>query len=158
LFAHGEYPVIKFISMTIALAMFADYAQAGAADLGWLTGHWCGTNHGVYNEEVWLAPRAGSILGMHRDTKDGKLSGFEFFRIVEDGAELVYWTQPSGRPAIAFRGIVIDKNAIDFTNPNHDFPKRIRYRRIDTSTLLARIDDGTDRGPSMEWRWQLGCQ
>lgn len=130
-------------------------AFAGASDLHWLAGHWCSTTpSGMFNEEIWLAPRAGSLLGLHRDSKDGKLAGFEFFRIVEDGAELVYWTQPGGRPAIAFRAKEIGTDNVSFLKPDHDFPKRITYRRIDADTLLARIDDGTDSGKSMEWRWR----
>jgi hypothetical protein len=134
--------------------LFSSGAFAGANDLHWLAGHWCGTTKGgVMNEEIWLAPRAGSLLGMHRDSKDGKFVGFEFFRIVEDGAELVYWTQPSGRPAIAFRAKKVGNDSVSFLKPDHDFPKRITYRRIDADTLMARIDDGTDSGKSMEWRW-----
>jgi hypothetical protein len=141
--------------LLIANSVFADIKR-----LDWLTGHWCGSNYGVQNEEVWLAPQAGSMLGMHRDidTQLGKLKGFEFFRIVEDGAELVYWTQPGGKPAIAFRASKVDNDAVDFLNAEHDFPKRIRYRRIDANTLVARIDNGTNSGPSMEWHWSLNCK
>jgi hypothetical protein len=130
---------------------------AAADALGWLAGHWCGSNRGVFNEETWLAPRAGSLIGLHRDSKEGTLRGFEYFRIVEDGDELVYWTQPNGATATAFRARSVGKNQVDFLNPVHDFPKRISYRRIDTNTLLARIDDGTDQGPRMEWTWRRDC-
>lgn len=104
-----------------------------------------------------MVPRGGSLLGMHRDSKQETLAGFEYFRIVEEGGELVYWTQPGGKPAIAFKGKPGAANSIAFTNDQHDFPKRIIYRRVDADTLLARIDDGTDHGPVMEWTWHLGC-
>lgn len=130
-----------------------------AADLGWLAGRWCGVVDGVFNEEVWLAPRAGSLVGVHRDTAGGELKGFEFFRIVEEDGALVYWTQPGGAPALAFRtpANASPDRVVHFVNPEHDFPKRISYRRVDARTLHARIDDGTDAGTSMEWTWTLDC-
>ncbi len=132
-------------------------AFAAADALDWLAGHWCGSQGGVFREETWLAPRAGTLIGMHRDSRDGKLAGFEYFRIVEDGNALVYWTQPNGRPATAFRARTAGKDRIEFTNPAHDFPKRISYHRMDAATLHARIDDGTDRGRHMQWSWQRDC-
>jgi hypothetical protein len=130
-----------------------------AADLHWLAGHWCGVVDGVHYEEVWLAPRAGSLVGMHRDTAGGALKGFEFFRIVEEDGALVFWTQPGGAPALAFRtpANASTDGLVQFVKPDHDFPKRITYRRVDARTLHARIDDGTDAGPAMEWRWTLDC-
>ncbi len=146
--------------LSVSMAAVSASAEVDIGQLAWLTGHWCGANHGIHNEEVWLPPQAGNMLGMHRDIdrENNKLTGFEFFRIVEDGTDLVYWTQPGGKPAVAFRASKIDDQTVDFLNPAHDFPKRIRYRRVDANTLLARIDDGTNNGPSMEWRWHLNCQ
>jgi len=147
------------LSLLLLAAAVALPARASPAidELDWLAGHWCGENRGTFNEEVWLAPRAGSLVGMHRDSRDGALKGFEFFRIVADGDRLVYWTQPGGRAAIAFHARSAADGRVDFINPDHDFPKRIRYRRVDSTTLHARIDDGTDTGPSMEWIWTLDC-
>jgi len=132
-------------------------AADGATGLDWMAGRWCGSVDGVYNEETWMPPRAGALIGMHRDSRDGKLAGFEFFRIVEDGDALVYWTQPGGAPAIAFRGRAMQDGSVDFFNAGHDFPKRIRYRRIDDDTLSARIDDGSDDGRSKTWTWHRDC-
>lgn len=130
---------------------------ADVEKLTWLAGDWCGTNHGVFNEESWFAPRDGSLVGMHRDTRNGKLAGFEFFRIVEDGDDLVFWTQPGGKPAIAFRARETGEQSVAFWNRDHDFPKRISYRR-NGETLIARIDDGTDDDESMEWTWTRDCE
>lgn len=105
-----------------------------------------------------MLPRGNSLIGMHRDTVNGKLVGFEYFRIVEDATGLVYLTQPNGKPPVAFRASELTgKSEITFANPEHDFPKRIHYRRIDSNTLWARIDDGTDQGRSIEWSWTSAC-
>lgn len=139
----------------LILLLHAGAAGAGATDLAWLAGTWCGDDDGTWNEEVWLAPRGGSLVGAHRDTRGDALRGFEYFRIVEDGDALVYWAQPGGKPAVAFRGKPAGQT-IDFVNAQHGFPKRIRYRR-EGDTLYARIDDGTDDGPRHEWSWQRRC-
>lgn len=143
--------------LLIATLALAQTAHAGIGDLAWLAGAWCGENRGTFNEETWLAPRAGSMIGLHRDSKGARLKGFEFFRIVEDGDTLVYWTQPGGAPAIAFRASAIGKESVDFSNPAHDYPKRIRYRRVDAHTLHARIDDGRDEDRGVEWTWTRDC-
>ena len=111
----------------------------------------------MYNEEAWLAPRDGSFVGMHRDTRDGAPRGFEFFRIVEDGAGLVYWAQPGGIAPVPFRATNATASAVDFVNAAHDFPKRVSYRRTGPRTLVARIDDGSDTGRHVEWTWTLDC-
>ena len=150
-------PEILALVLCALLVPTTAAAAEGAAGLDWMAGHWCGTQDGVYNEEVWLPPRAGALVGMHRDSRGDTLAGFEYFRIVEDGGELVFWTQPGGAPAIAFRGTASADRSIDFINTGHDFPKRIRYRRIDDDTLSARIDDGSDAGPSKSWTWHRDC-
>lgn len=145
-------------TLLLALLLTACTPVFAAADaLDWLAGHWCGSKGGVFSEETWLAPRAGTLIGMHRDSREGKLAGFEYFRIVEDGDALVYWTQPNGKPAIAFRAQTAGKDRVEFTNSAHDFPKRISYHRIDAATLHARIDDGTEHGRQMQWNWQRDC-
>ena len=149
---------MRIPAIALSLLLLTGEAAAAASDLHWLAGHWCGSNRGVVNEEVWLAPRAGSLVGMHRDSKDGRMRGYEYFRIVEDGGDLVYWAQPNGIAPVAFRATATTANAVDFLNPAHDFPKRVSYRRIDANTLVARIDDGTDNGRRAEWTWRLDCK
>lgn len=148
--------------LILALALSGLQVSASApvtADkLAWLAGHWCGTSDGVFSEEVWLAPQAGSLIGMHRDSKGGALVGFEYFRIVQKGSELIYWTQPGGMPAVAFSARQVDGKRVEFVNLKHDFPKRISYQRVDANTLRARIDDGSEQGKSMQWTWTKDCQ
>ena len=125
----------------------------GLAELGWVAGTWSGDDHGTLNEEVWLAPSGGLMLGMHRDTAGGKATGFEFLRIEQDGDRLVYRAMPEGRPATDFRRIAQGPNCIVFENPEHDFPRRILYWR-EGPMLHARIE-GTRQGKpaSHEWTW-----
>ena len=144
---------------SLLLTFHAGAACAGATDLAWLAGAWCGDDNGTWDEEIWLAPRAGSLIGAHRDTRGDTLRAFEFFRIVEDGDGLVFWAQPGGKPAVAFRGRPSGQS-IDFVNPQHGVsqahslsarrrhalrPHRRRYRhraapRVDVAPELLDVE------------------
>jgi hypothetical protein len=122
-----------------------------------------------------IMPRLGSIAQVHdplaapvgRDRRLACLRGGRFERpdarhirgeVGRHGQEpehaVRYWTQPQGRPAVAFRAPSAAGAGVDFVDAEHAFPKRIRYRRIDADTLAARIDDNTETGRSVEWVWK----
>jgi hypothetical protein len=138
----------------LAMMLAKGNAHAGeGVDLSWLSGDWCGEREGVQNEEHWSSAKAGVMLGWHRDTRDGKLAGFEFMRISFDAEGVRFHAQPGGKPETVFPATVHEVHRLVFEQPAHDFPKRVHYRLKDNGDLFARIDDGTDTGPSMEWTW-----
>ncbi|MGH8286415.1 MAG: DUF6265 family protein [Steroidobacteraceae bacterium] len=102
---------------------------------------------------MWTAPRGGLLLGVHRDTRDGRAMGFEFLRIELRADGATYVAQPGGRAPTAFELRSSTARSAIFANEQHDFPKRIIYQRLDGSKLKARVDDGTDRGEGEEWVW-----
>jgi hypothetical protein len=109
--------------------------------LAWLAGCWEGVlSNGAAYEEMWLAPRCGTLLGMARMTRDGRTLSFEFIRVVDDHGTLVYTAQPSGRPPTLFRATAVGPGDVTFENPGHDFPQRIRYRLDGEAGLHARIE------------------
>jgi hypothetical protein len=73
--------------LLLAVLLLSGSGAAGTLeDLGWMTGSWSGSKEGVHSEEHWSAPKGGMLIGMHRDVKDGRAVGFEFFRIHGQGA------------------------------------------------------------------------
>ena len=145
--------VKSFLSLSTVL--MATPALAG--DLDWLAGHWCGANGKTFSEETWMAPRGGLLVGMHRDTRDGKAIGFEFMRIAQRDGRWVFLAQPEGSTITAFPAERVEADRVVFANPAHDFPKRVIYSRPDADTLHARVDDGRDDGKAMEWTWRRDC-
>ena len=93
------------------------------------------------------------MLGLHREVRGARTTGFEFLRIEARPDGLVYVSSPGGRPPTEFRAIEVTGERVVFENEQHDFPQRVLYWR-GTDALHARIE-GTDRGKesSMEWRW-----
>jgi hypothetical protein len=63
----------------LAMVVLSAPATAAPADiekLGWLGGTWSGTADGVYMEEIWSSPSGGGLIGMHKDTKGGRMTSY----------------------------------------------------------------------------------
>jgi hypothetical protein len=156
-------PEVNMRSLIAFVLLAAAGAPASPADppapaaditsLSWMVGGWTVNEAGKSNEEHWLAARGGTMLGLHRDVKGGKTTGFEFLRIESRPEGLVYLASPQGKPATPFRAIEVSGDRVVFENKEHDFPQRILYWRA-PGALHARIE-GTIGGKaqSMEWRW-----
>jgi len=140
--------------MSAVLALAAMLAQAGVAELGWLSGRWESRDGERWTEESWSEPRAGTMIGYSRSGRGDMMREFEFIRLQagEDGV-VAYLAQPGGRaPATAFRLTARDGTSATFENPAHDFPQRIVYRR-DGETMTATISrlDGSN---AISWTFQ----
>jgi hypothetical protein len=116
-------------------------AKAAIGDLAWLTGAWVGTrSSGSSIEERWSPPKGGVMLAVSRtvNTK-GKMSAFEYLRIVERDGGLVYIAQPGGRSPTEFVLTEQTKTRAVFDNPRHDYPRRIAYELSADGRLSATI-------------------
>jgi hypothetical protein len=134
------------IRSILCSVLFVLALPAHAVDLGWLSGHWCNES----GEELWLPERGGLLLGLSRSEYGGR-THFEFLRIETDAEGTRYVAQPGGRPPTVFSLSASEAHSAEFRNPEHDFPKRIRYWR-NGDALGAAIDDG-DGGKAMQFAW-----
>ena len=117
-------------------------APAGSAvisrDLAWLEGHWCG-RQGEATVEEWWVLRGEALLSLGATTREGHLRSFEFMRIVDRGKQgIAFIAQPNGAPPTAFALAKLDGQSVTFSNPAHDFPQHVSYRR-DATGLHAEI-------------------
>jgi hypothetical protein len=150
---HSRAPGIALLALA-----FSGSAAAATPDLkslAWMAGTWTGVADGVEMEEVWTAPKAQSMLGLHRDAAEGRTVSFEFLRIEATADAITYWASPKGRPATPFKLVDGGQKRAVFENPEHDFPRRILYWLGDDGSLHARVE-GTRAGKSIseEWRWR----
>jgi hypothetical protein len=124
-------------------------AQSAAALPGWIAGCWSGTRGAERFTERWAAADAATLMGVAHTVKDGRLSAFEFLRIVVRGDRLVYIAQPNGAPPTEFAAAPADQTpaAITFANPQHDFPKRVGYQQTAAKGLTAWIEGGPSTAP-----------
>jgi hypothetical protein len=123
-------------------------AVAGQAwtisDLSWLSGDWQTEAGGrTVSEEHWTRPAGGSMIGMSRTLVGDKTVSFEFLRVEQRGEAIYYVASPKGLcPATDFKLTRLSGQEAIFENPEHDFPKRIIYRKDSAGALVASIDAG----------------
>jgi hypothetical protein len=114
-------------------------AKATIGDVGWISGAWEGkSSSGSAIEERWTPPLGGAMLAVTRTVNaKGRMSGFEYLRIVERDGGLVYVAQPGGKTATEFVLSELTASRAVFDNPRHDYPKRITYELSADGTLTA---------------------
>ena len=137
--------------LCLAFAPVLSHAQAPPrratiADVAWLAGTWVSVDGARTVEEQWTAPAGGVMLAVSRTVVDGRLSEFEFLRIVERDGRLVYVAQPNGRPPTEFAMTRLESASVAFENPEHDFPTMIRYRARADGALVASIAGAGGKG------------
>ena len=128
-------------------AAMAATQKATTADLGFMAGCWRLSANGRTIEEHWLAPAGGSLMGVSRTVANGKTVEYEFLQIRDLPEGLTYIAKPSGQAEAQFKVASKTADEIVFENPAHDFPQRIRYKKVGADRLEARVE-GTMNGKS----------
>jgi hypothetical protein len=128
--------------------------EASLQNLAWLAGCWEGREGQATIEEIWSKPAGGSMLGLGRTVKDGKMTAFEFMQFREENGSLVFLPQPGGgaRTPFPLKDFFGDK--LTFENKEHDFPQRVIYERKGPGSLLAAIE-GTYQGKESREEFQM---
>jgi hypothetical protein len=99
--------------------------QVSINDLAWIEGHWQGEAFGGLAEEIWSAPKAGSMMFVFRHIVDDKVIFFESGGIIETPEGLVLklkhfhsdmkgWEEKD--KTIDFKFIRLEKNKAYFDN------------------------------------------
>jgi hypothetical protein len=131
-----------FLSVVLAHAVIV---QSPTVDhLSWLTGCWTMTRGDSVVEEQWLKPLGGTLMGISRTAKGGRVVEHEFIQIRDVNGKLAYIAKPSGQAEATFVLKTFTEGEAIFENPAHDFPQRIIYRRT-AEGVTARIE-GTRNG------------
>jgi hypothetical protein len=103
---------------------------------------------GRFGWEQWMRPAGRTMIGMSRTVRNGKTTGFEYMRIVEDDSGVSFISKPAeNSEETAFKLVRYAAAEAVFENPAHDFPQRIIYR-LEKGNLFARIE-GTNNGKPM---------
>ncbi len=161
--------LLMVLCVTVAVTGFAGDVAAGddhkhaalegvsVKGLAWMAGYWQSDDRGVLNEECWLAPKGGVMLGLHRDTFDDGRMMFEYLRIMDTAGGVVYYASPQGYETTKFRLTAYsDKDGVHqavFENPDHTFPQTIRYT-LNGDRLTAEAEGNDDGQTVVEvWTW-----
>jgi hypothetical protein len=113
------------------------------ADISWISGAWQTTGGKRQIEEHWTQVAGASMLGMSRTVAGDKTVEFEYLRIEQRADGIYYVAHPKARcPATDFKLTRASATEAVFENPQHDFPKRITYRKGADDSLTATVDGG----------------
>ena len=139
--------MLKLILASLILFTNISVENPTLADISWISGDWQTARGGRRQvEEHWTAAAGGSMMGVSR-TIEIKGAGdttveFEYLRIEQRADGIFYVAHPQARcPGTDFKLTSASATEAIFENPQHDFPKRIIYRKTDDG-LTASIDAG----------------
>lgn len=132
-----------------ARAQSGQAAPPGPADgvrpLAWISGCWELERGARVTTERW-AGGDDLLLGTSHSTSEGRTVGWEFLRLdVSESGHIAYHAHPSDQLPTTFEAKLVTEDSVVFTNPAHDFPQSITYRRRPDS-LLASIWGETSSG------------
>ena len=112
-------------------------------DISWISGSWQSEGGRRQIEEHWTKVAGESMLGMSRTVAGDKTVEFEYLRIEQRADGIYYVAHPKARcPGTDFKLTRASATEAVFENPQHDFPKRIIYRKSGDDVLTATIDGG----------------
>ena len=140
-------------ALVLAAAPLSAQTVAKPSLPAWLAGTWAMEDGATWADELWTDPRGGMMLGVARNGFGPELKSWELTQIKtrKDGS-LAFIVQTDGKPAVEFPLVLISAEAIEFANPAHDFPQRIRYWR-QGKLLMAEVSKMDGSNP-MRWNYR----
>jgi hypothetical protein len=144
------------IAAVLVLLVSGESRAQSLDELAFMAGCWEGPISGTGTiEEMYSTPSENLIVGTTRYLRSGRAVQFEFTRIESSGEEIVLTPYPGGVASPAsFELTTLEPGRAIFEAPEHDFPKRIIYRRNADGSRTARIDGGEGSPDAMEWHMQ----
>lgn len=149
---------LKILLVVCALACVTVPAAAGdprptVADLSFLEGRWTGENDGELYEEIWSAPRAGSVMGVYREMKGDRTTFYELLVVQESGGRLmlrlkhftetlVGWEEKD--KAVDLPVVRFAKDEVVFESDDKNRMTRLTYRRVSPTALVAVLERKRD--------------
>lgn len=119
----------------------AEHEKVTLEGAAWLAGCWRAESPDGRNadEEQWMAPRGGLMVGMSRSIRGGEARGHELMTIRVEEGRLVYHAVPSGQVPTDFPASHAANGRLEFVNAEHDFPQKIVYTRSGHDRVEAAV-------------------
>lgn len=138
----------------VALASVQAHAQSADDGLpGFMAGTWMMEDGAAWSDELWSDPKGGLMLGVSRSGFARQLRFWETARIQRkaDGS-ISLFVRPQDAKETEFKQALRSADAVEFTNPAHDFPQRIRYWR--QGQLLMAEASLLDGSNAVRWNYR----
>lgn len=136
---------MKYIfTLLILFAVELAFSQSSYPDF--LQGTWKMENKEVY--EHWDKLNENTQKGFSYKLKNGQMFISEYLDITKANNEIIYSAtvlkQNQGK-AVNFKLTKTD-STFTFENPNHDFPKKIVYQKLNDTEIYVQVSDGKQKG------------
>jgi hypothetical protein len=131
------------IKSAVAISVVGQ-VHANLDDLSWLEGKWMRTNVRADRTafEPWQRQSTGTFTGVGATLREGDTVNVERLKIVARGDSLYYVADvPENPNPVYFAFTEMSSASFTCENPNHDFPKKIRYVLAE-GVLTATISGG----------------
>ena len=136
--------ILSLCFLVVSSALFGQQVE-----FGWLIGTW---QEAKYSFEVWK--KEGDFLSASAyqiDHQSGNKVVSEEIKLVKKGNDFYYVPDVAGpQGPIEFRITSFDENSFTAENPEHDFPKKIIYKR--TGELLEATISGGSKSISYSFK------
>jgi uncharacterized protein YciI len=136
---------MKYIlTLLILLTVKLTFAQSSYPDF--LIGTWKMENQEIY--EHWDKLNENTLKGFSYKLKDGQMIISEYLDITKVNKEVIYTAtviQQNQGKGVSFKLIKADSTFV-FENPDHDFPKKIVYQKLNETQIFVQVSDGKQKG------------
>jgi len=136
---------MKYI-LTLLILFIADLTFAQSSFPGFLQGTWKMENKEIY--ERWDKLNESSLKGFSYKLNDGEITISEYLDIAETNNEITYTAtvlNQNGGKGVSFKLTKTD-SALTFENPDHDFPKKIVYQKLNDKEIFVQVSSDKQNG------------
>lgn len=119
---------MRVLIALLLIPLLASGANTSQNGLNWLVGCWVSADKS--SQEVWVVESDNSLIGFAVSLGVEEVVFYEVLRIKQNADSLwTYSAHPSGQAPASFIAVETGESSVVFSNPNHDYPQEIRYRR-----------------------------
>lgn len=145
---------MKYI-LTHVFLLLASQAFAQSGFPHFLQGTWKMENKEIY--EHWDSVNNQHLKGLSYEIKNGQMAVSEYLDISRKNGEVTYTAtvlnQNKGKE-VRFKLSKTD-STFTFENPDHDFPKKVFYKKISDTEVFVRVSDGKQKASAFKMHKQL---
>jgi hypothetical protein len=131
----------KIFPLFIVLFIFScsESEKQNIRDLDWIIGQWTSTSGDDSMTEHWQK-NDNLLIGEAWFISSSDTIATEQLKIVERDNNIFYIASPSDQETTEFKLTEFNADEALFENPDHDFPRKIFYKRISVDSLYARVE------------------
>ena len=131
---------LRIVSLALSLCVpLVDATAQSVPSLSaaqWLVGCWTRPEaRGGQTVERWMAPEANGMFGSSRMIRGDTVRSYELLFLTAAKGKLSYVAHLAGQLPTAFHATTANDSLLVFEDPEHDFPKEVRYRKVNADSI-----------------------